>query len=149
MEFIIINEKHRCDSIFSHTAWAGYLKPSWTPEPEERPTAYIAILNTQPKNVYVYFDVGIAMAYIVLTAQTLDYGSCILCKINKKEIKKLLKIPESVELKALVALGRKNEIVKREERIDEVKYWRDDDGIFHIPKKPLSSIIHKQRFTSY
>lgn len=148
LEYILINQAELCDQIFAHTSWAGYLKPSWTPEPNERPTAYICIVNNQSSNPYVDFDVGIAMAYITLAAQALDIGSCILCKLNREQIKKLLFIPDNLELKALIALGRKKEEVIREELEDEVKYWRDEHQIFHVPKKPLSSIIHLQTYTS-
>jgi nitroreductase len=147
LEYIIVNKQDICDRIFPYTAWAGYLKPRWVPEPRERPTAYIAIVNTQPSNIYADYDVGIAMAYITLVAQALNIGSCILCKINKDKLKKLLYIPENFKLKALIALGMKNELVKREESQDDVKYWRDDHEVFHVPKKPLSHIIHEQTFT--
>ncbi|OYT28069.1 nitroreductase [Thermoplasmatales archaeon ex4572_165] len=144
LEYIIINKQEQCASIFPNIGWAGYIKPIWKPEKHERPTAYVAIINTQPKNSYVDLDVGIAMAYIVLSAKSLELDSCILCKINKKELKHILKIPDFIELKALIALGKRNETVQREENINEVKYWRDKKEILHVPKKPLSSIIHEQ-----
>ena len=146
LEYIIINKKEQCKAIFPNIGWAGYIKPAWKPDEHERPTAYIAIINTQPKNSYVDLDVGISMAYIVLSAQSLELDSCILCKINKNELKQTLKIPNSIELKALVALGKRNESVKREENINEVKYWRDNKEILHVPKKPLSSIIYKDNY---
>lgn len=148
LEYVIVNKSEICDRIFSHTAWAGYLKPQWTPEPNERPTAYITIVNTQTQNNYVDFDVGIAMAYITLTAQSFDIGSCILCKLNRDELKRILEIPEKFELKALVALGRKDEVVTREENNDDVKYWRDEQDVFHVPKKSLSNLIHEQTYHS-
>ena len=144
LEYIIINKQEQCNAIFPNIGWAGYIKPAWKPEEHERPTAYIAIINTQPKNSYVDLDVGISMAYIVLSAQSIELDSCILCKINKKELIQILKIPNSIELKALVALGKRNETVQREENINDVKYWRDNKEILHVPKKPLSSIIHEQ-----
>jgi len=146
LEYIIINKKEQCKAIFPNIGWAGYIKPAWKPDEHERPTAYIAIINTQPKNSYVDLDVGISMAYIVLSAQSLELDSCILCKINKNELKQTLKIPNSIELKALVALGKRNESVKREENINEVKYWRDNKEILHVPKKPLSSIFYKDNY---
>lgn len=148
LEYIIINKQDICDQLFPHTSWAGYLKPSWTPKPHERPTAYISIVNTQPSNPYVDFDVGIAMAYITLAAQALKIGSCILCKLNREQIKKLLFIPEEFEIKALISLGKKNEEVNRLERENDVKYWRDEHQIFYVPKKPLASIIHEQIYPS-
>ena len=146
LEYIIVNTKHLCEKIFPHTGWAGYLTPSWTPNENERPTAYIAIINTQPKNKYVSYDVGIAMAYIVLGAQALDIGSCILLNIKKQQIKEILAIPEEIDLQTVIALGRKNETVKRVEREDTVKYWRDDHDIFYVPKRPFSTIIHEQQY---
>ena len=146
LEYIIINKKEQCKAIFPNIGWAGYIKPAWKPDEHERPTAYIAIINTQPKNSYVDLDVGISMAYIVLRAQSLELDSCILCKINKNELKQILKIPNSIELKALVALGKRNEDVQREENINDVKYWRDNKEILHVPKKPLSSIIYNNYY---
>jgi nitroreductase len=149
LKYIIINDEDQCNKIFPFTSWAGYIKPSWRPEKHERPTAYIAILNTQLNNVYVDFDVGISMAYIVLIAQALGLGSCILCKLNRLKICEILKIPESIELKALIALGKPQEIVKREEDGINVKYWRDENNIFHIPKKPFTDIIFEQRYHKF
>ena len=148
LEYIIVNQPKICEQIFPYTAWAGYLKPSWKPDTHERPTAYIAIVNTRPSNSYIDYDVGIAMAYITLSAQALDIGSCILYKLNRNILKQLLIIPENFELKALIALGRKDELVIREEGSDNVKYWRDEHQVFHVPKKSLSSILHEQTYSS-
>lgn len=142
LQYIIIHTKEMCDKIFPHTFWAGYITPAWRPSENERPTSYIAILNTQKENIYADKDIGIAMGYIVLLAESYDISSCILMKINKKELKSILKIPETVELEALIALGKKNEISIIEEDNTQVKYYRDDNNTLHVPKKTLDAIIH-------
>jgi len=142
LEFIIIKDRKLCENIFETIGWAGYIKPKWTPKPEERPTAYIAIIVNNTSNPWYQRDVGLASANIVLTAEEAGIGSCILCKINKVQIKKILKIPDGKEVDSVISLGYKDEESVVEDLKDSVEYWRDENQILHVPKRKLTDILH-------
>ena len=147
LKYIVIYDKNICDKIFKTIKWAGYLKPAWFPGEEEKPPAYIVILNTQIDNPYYTRDMGLAAANIILTAEEEGIGSCILYNIDRDTIRDILDIPEDYQIDSMIALGYKAEEVILEESRDKVEYWRDRNDILHVPKKPLDDIIFINKFS--
>jgi nitroreductase len=135
-----INEK-----IFSCLAWAAYLKDWDGPEKGERPNAYIIILGD--KNISTSFgcDHGIAAQSILLGAVEKGYGGCIIGSIKKEDLSRLLMIPDQFEILLVIALGKPKEKVIIEEISSggDIKYYRDENGIHHVPKRKLEDIIIK------
>lgn len=146
LQYILITEKNLCDQIFETLGWAAYLTPKWIPDLKERPTGYIIVLSTDSTNKYYQRDVGFATENIIIAAEAENIGSCILCNIDKQKIREILQIPDSIEIDSVIALGYKAEQPIVEELHDSVKYWRDKEGILHIPKRSLKDIIHINRF---
>ena len=146
LEFFIVTEKDMCSKIFETIGWAGYIKPTWKPGENERPTAYIVILVKDITNKYYLRDVGLASENIVLAAEEEHIGSCILCKIEKDKIQEMLKIPDTLHVDSLIALGYKAEQVVVEDFKGSVKYWRDKNEVLHVPKRKLEDIIHVNEF---
>ncbi|UCH72027.1 MAG: nitroreductase family protein [Thermoplasmatales archaeon] len=146
IEYFIINEKELCCKIFETISWAGYIKPKWTPNEKERPTAYIVMLVRDTKNKWYLRDVSLSSENIVLTAESKNIGSCILCNIDRDKIREILRIPDNLHIDSLIALGYKSEKVFVEEFKGSVKYWRDENNILHVPKRSLDDIIHINKF---
>jgi len=146
LEYIIIHDKIVCAHLFETIGWATYLTPKWIPKPEERPTAYIVILVKDITNKYYQRDVGLATENIVLAAEADDIGTCILCNINKEKIREILYIPTTFAVDSVIALGYKAEQPIVEELKESVKYWRDNNGVLHVPKRKLDDIIHVNTF---
>ena len=147
LEFFIVNKKDLCSKVFETLGWAGYIKPKWTPDINERPTAYIIILVKNPdKNPWYIRDASIAAAYITITAESEGIGSCILCKIDKEKLQKNLDIPKDYIVDSVIALGYQAEHPVVEKLVDSVEYWRDEKGVLHVPKRSLKDIIHINRF---
>jgi len=146
LEFFIVTKNDICSKIFETIGWAGYIKPTWKPGKNERPTAYIVILVNDITNKYYPRDVGLASENIVLASEEENIGSCILCKIEKDKIQEILKIPDSLHVDSLIALGYKAEEAVVEDFKDSVKYWRDKNEVLHIPKRKLEDIIHVNEF---
>ncbi len=142
VEYIVVDDKETCSQLFQTIGWAGYLKPSWSPSKEERPTAYIVLLVCNEQNDYALRDVSFVAAHIVLTAEEEQVGSCILCKIDKKRIKEILHVPDNRMVDSVVALGYKAEHPVVEELTDSVKYWRDEHDVLHVPKRSLEDVLH-------
>lgn len=145
LEYIIVTNTKLRNTLFSHVHWAGDL-PDWNPNQDEQPMAYIVPIIQTDKSVFYQYDLGIALAHIVLQAELLDIGSCILKKIDTTEIQTLLNIPETYMLDSIVALGYKAEHPVVETSKQKTQYWLDNHDVLHVPKRPLESIVHDQTY---
>ena len=61
--------------------------------------------------------------------------------INRKKIRSILEIPEFYEIKYVVSLGYPDEDSVMEPFEGSMKYWKDEDGRMHVPKKSLEDVI--------
>ena len=145
LEFIIVNNAEIREKIFHLVKFAGYLPENQrTPEDGRRPTAYIVVLvNTTIKKSFFEFDIGAAVENILLGAVHYGIGSCWMANINAKKIRALFEIPEYYSVKQVISLGYPDEESVMEPYRDSFKYWKDDDGQMHIPKRALDAIIFK------
>lgn len=131
------------NKIFPYLAWAGYLV-NWTgPVEDERPTGYIIILGDTTINKNFGCDHGIAAQSIMLAATEKKLGGCIIASIRKDELKKVLNLPEHLEILLVLALGETAEevIIEDVNQVHGIKYWRDEDGKHHVPKRKLNDLI--------
>lgn len=146
-EFIIVDKKAIVARIYPALRWAGYIRPEGDPPRGKRPVAYLVILIDQRKHSrYADADAAAAVENILLVAQDIGLGSCWLGAIDKREISRILNIPQYCEVKYVVALGYPAEEPKLEEMDNCVKYWKDAKGILHVPKRRLKEILHRNRF---
>jgi nitroreductase len=130
------------DVIFPHLAWAGYLKDWSGPEPGERPTAYIVQMNDTTLGTNYFCDDGIAAQSILLTAVEKGLGGCIIASVNKEALFAALQLPDHLEIIQVIALGKPAEEVVIEEMVGgDVRYWRDESSVHHVPKRSLDELI--------
>ncbi|GAB4387850.1 MAG: nitroreductase family protein [Thermodesulfovibrionales bacterium] len=143
LKYLISNEPEMNSSIFQCLAWAGYLKDWPGPAEGERPSAYIVILGDTGITKNFGCDHGIAAQTIMLAAAEHGLGGCIIASINKGRLREALAIPEELEILLVLALGKPKETVIIEDLGEdgEVKYWRDEKGVHHVPKRRLEEII--------
>jgi len=148
LEFFVVNDKELCSKVFKALGWAAYIKPTWTPEPNERPAAYIIILVKNPdKNPWSVRDASLAAENIALTAESEGIGSCILCKIDREKLHDILELPENYYVDSLIALGYKSEYpVAVDMKDNDARYWRDENNVLHVPKRKIEDIIHINKF---
>ena len=147
LKYIITNDKTTNGLIFPCLAWAGYLK-DWTgPEEGERPSAYIVMLNdTEITNNY-FCDHGIAAQSILLTAVEKGLGGCIIASVNREKLRNELSIPPQYDIIQVIALGKPKETVVLDPLgpDGDIKYWRDENKVHHVPKRSLEEIVLKQK----
>ncbi|MGD0483822.1 MAG: nitroreductase family protein [Gemmatimonadales bacterium] len=143
LKYILSCDPERNATIFPLLAWAGYLKDWPGPVEGERPAAYIVILGDKDLRQSFDCDHGIAAQSILLGATERGLAGCIIASIQRRELREALAIPDHLEILLVLALGRAKEKVVIEPVGPEgdIKYWRDADGVHHVPKRALEEII--------
>ena len=131
--------------IYEHLGWAGYLKDWEGPQAEERPTAYITILNDKEISPSAGCDHGIAAQSILLGAVERGLGGCMIATVRRVDLMRNLNIPEKYEILLVIALGKPVEIVCVEpvQPDGDIRYWRDEEQIHPVPKRSLDDLILK------
>jgi len=143
LKFILSRDRGKNALIFPHLAWAGYLRDWDGPEEGERPSAYIIILGDRELSKKFGCDHGIAAQSMLLGAAEKELGGCMIGSIDREGLRNSLGIPEKCEILLILALGKPAERVVLETTNVEgdIKYWRDEEGIHHVPKRPLDELI--------
>ena len=134
-----INEK-----IFPCIGWAAYLKDWKGPEKGERPAAYIVLLGDTTISNEFWCDHGISGQSILLGATEMGLGGCFIGAINKDKLRKELNIAPELTIMLIIALGEPAEEVVIESTVDtngNIRYWRDENGTHHVPKRPIDEVI--------
>ena len=142
LKYLIACESELNEKIFPELGWAGYL-PDWVgPKPGERPAGYIiCLLDTKISNDGD-IDLGIASQNILLGTTTLGLAGCRIASISAK-LHGILNLADHLKILLVIALGKPREIIKIEKpaAVDDIKYWRDENLIHHVPKRPLAEVI--------
>jgi nitroreductase len=143
LKYILSREPQRNSLVFPHLAWAGYLTDWSGPCEGERPSAYIIILGDTEISRFLDYDAGIAAQSIMLGATEKGLGGCIIAAIDREELRKALEIPPRYEILLVLALGKPKEkvVIETVGPDGDTKYWRDSEGVHHVPKRPLNDII--------
>ncbi len=142
LKYILVSQEAVREEVFSCLGWAGYLKDWNGPVKGERPAGYIIMLRDSEIAAKAEVDEGIAAQSIFLGAAALGIKGCFLGNIKKAELAEKLSIPEKYEILLVIALGYpKEEVVLEELQEGNVKYWRDEETIHHVPKRSLAEVI--------
>ncbi len=142
LKYLLYNAKEECEKIFPYLAWAGYFKEWQGPVKGERPSGYIIILGDKSVTDTFGVDHGIAAQSIMLGATEAGLGGCIIASIKRDELCEELKIPDRYEVLFVIALGKPVEkVIIDEIKDNDVKYWRDEQGNHHVPKRSLKDLI--------
>lgn len=142
LRYVLINDSELCSKIFPLIKFAGAIP--WNPTTDEAPTAYILMCSENPLVNFVeknlYFDMGIASQNIMLIANEMGYGGCIIGSYNKSEVDKIVELPEEYVSHILLALGKPTDIVTITEAINgDTTYSREGNHHF-VPKLSLEEI---------
>ncbi len=143
LKYILSCDPKSNAKIFPHLHWAAYLKDWPGPAEGERPSAYIIVLGDKEIAQVFGVDAGIATQNILLGAIERGLGGCIIGSVDRDELREELHIPERFEILHVIALGRPKEKVVIEDIPPggDIRYWRDEEGVHHVPKRPLNELI--------
>jgi nitroreductase len=146
IKYVVINAPQLLPQVFSMTRWAAYIAPKGTPQAGEEPTAYIAILaDPEIRANGCDTDAGAAVENLILAAVGEGIGSCWLGSIDRKGLSELLNIPERYQIHSLIALGYPAESPIVEDAVDSIKYYKDENGTLHVPKRTLAEVMFMNR----
>jgi len=143
LKYILSCDPDKNALIFRHLAWAGYLT-DWSGPPEgEKPPAYVVILNDKNIASSPKCDHGIAAQTILLGAVEKGLAGCTIGSIQRDGLRQALSIPSHYEILLVLALGKPKEKATLEtvSPSGDIKYWRDSEGVHHVPKRSLDNII--------
>jgi nitroreductase len=143
LKYILSTNPAKNEDIFACLGWAAYLKNWPGPAPGERPAAYIIIAGDTRISTNFWCDHGIASQSILLGAREMGLAGCIFGAINKPKLKQSCNIPAELDLLLVLAIGKPAEkaVLEQVGPEGDIKYWRDEQQIHHVPKRTLEDII--------
>ncbi|MBN2409041.1 MAG: nitroreductase family protein [Candidatus Aminicenantes bacterium] len=147
LEFVLVDSRAVARRIFPCLRWAAAIAPRGDPRPGQKPAAYVVTLvNLSVREKGFEYDVGAAMENMILAARGAGLGTCWLLSIEREKIAEILGVPSSRWIDCVLALGYPAESPVAEEMTDSFKYWQDEKGVLHVPKRPVRSVCHFNRF---
>lgn len=145
LKYLIINTDTDRSKIFPLLKWAGYFSDWDGPEPGERPAAYLVQCLDTRYGKDCLCDDGLQLEAITLGMKTLGLAGCIIKAFNCVKLSEEFNISNRYAPRYVLAIGYPAEEVVIEEMSHDddadFKYFRTPDGIHHVPKRPLDSII--------
>lgn len=147
LEFIAVDREDLRKKIYPGLKFAAAIAPAGFPRPGNEPKAYIiTLVNTKIREKMFEYDVGAAMENMSLAALAEGIASCWLLSVDRPAVVELLGIPGDYKIDSVLALGYPAQESKEEVLTDTPKYWQDEDLTFHVPKRPLASVLHINEF---
>ncbi len=137
----IVNDSLQNKAVFDTLGFAAYLKDWKGPREGERPAAYAVIMTATEPDVNLAIDVGLAAEAMILTAREEGIGACLFRSFNKETLSSILG-REGYTPVLVISLGYPAEkVVIDEVKNGDIKYYRDENDVHHVPKIPLDEII--------
>lgn len=145
--YLVVTEPALRAALFPLLAWAGYL-PDWPgPAAGERPAAYVVCVLDRERQrgpeSEAHFDLGIGTQNLLLGAAERGVMGCRIGAFPADKVRTLLQLDARYQPLLVVALGEPAEtvVVETVGTDGDVRYWRDADGVHHVPKRPLGDIL--------
>lgn len=129
--------------IFPHLRWAAALTDWEGPAEGERPTGYVVILGDTRIFSTVRWDDAIVAQSMLLGAVEQGLGGCMIGSIDRDSLRAALDIPQHLDILLILALGKPAETIVLEHGTppDDTPYWRDADGVHHVPKRSTDEVL--------
>ena len=141
LRFKLLDAQSGGEDFCRYLHLGGYLPELHLPAPGTEPKAFIIICSTEPESPIVDIDLGISLQSMALKAVEIGLNALIVKAFNKKEIKETLGLPS--DPLAVLAIGKGTETIALDEvpAGSDLRYYRDVDGIHHVPKITVSDLL--------
>ena len=143
LRYYLSNVQEMNEAINSTLIWGGYF-PGWISPPDgEKPAAFIVMLREKSLVTGMKIDEGFACQNIILGATEKGLGCCCLGSINKQKLSGIIALDDKYEIVLVIGLGYPKEqvIIDEVDSSGNIKYWRDEQKVHHVPKRRLEDII--------
>ncbi len=144
LKYRLVTEDTEVARMTEITRWAASLTQKLPPE-GHGPSAYIVICHDTeltPQKPIFLIDAGIVAQTMMLAAAERGLGGCILGSAKDAEVSELLGLPETLAPVLVLGLGIPEEtVVLTEAQNGKVRYYRDEENVHYVPKRPLKDII--------
>lgn len=144
LKYLVFRSAVMREKVFPLTHWAGYLPPEkGVPKEGERPMLYIAVIidrEISAENAAMT-DAGLAISNMTLAAWEEGVGSCIIGALDREALTELCSLPQNLSIHSVVAFGYPSHQSVVEDMTDSVRYYLDENGDYHVPKRPLEEIV--------
>lgn len=145
LKFRLVNDEAETKALTELVRFAGAHQEWGLPLEGTEPQAYIVIAHDTgiiASNALFLKDVGIAGEVISLAATEMGLNACMIGTFNGKKVCELLSIPETIEPKLVVALGKGIENIELVDMQDgDHAYYRDETGKHFVPKRSLEDLL--------
>ena len=143
IRLVVVQSPEMVAKVQPLVKWAAYLPPEQgTPQPEEQPVLFAAVVQDTSIPGDKDTDAGIALANLTLAAWAKGVGSCIMGAIDRPRLTELLGLSENEKLHSMVALGypaHASRVVPLTEATG-VKYYLDENRDYCVPKRAAADI---------
>lgn len=141
IKYILVTKEDDVIKLTQTAKWAAHLK-DWNQTEDERPSAFILMLNDQMIDGFPMFDAGASFTAISLAAKAKGLSTCPMASIDKELCKKLFVIPDCYDVMIGIAVGVGVENIKLVNTEDfDTNYYRLEDETHCVPKRSLNQII--------
>ncbi|MEE0944398.1 MAG: nitroreductase family protein [Clostridia bacterium] len=142
LKFIYVTDEKVRKEMYPYLKYAGYI-PDWNPVFEECATSFIIVTNdtnikpTEKSEC----DSGAAIMNMCLAACELGLDNCWLGSVDRMKIKELLSLPAHLDITYVLAVGYSDQSGEYFDSSDSIKYYFDEKGSVHVPKRPFNEVI--------
>ena len=83
-----------------------------------------------------------------IAAEEKGIGCCWIGSFKKKKVNEIIGAPENLSAELVLALGYPGEKPVPEDirKGSSIKYYKDDLGTLHVPKRRLEDLLHFNKF---
>ena len=138
-----LSSEEECAAVLSCLRFAASLSIKLPPQGHE-PTAYVVICHdtaVTPDHPIFLKDVGMCAELIMLRMTEEGFGGCMVGSASEA-LSDALSLPATLSPKLVLALGKPDEtVVLTEPRDGSVDYYRTEDNVHCVPKRPLDEIV--------
>ena len=83
---------------------------------------------------------------MILVALEQGISACPILNFEDDKLRRVLNIPDKYDIAIVLVLGFPDESPVLEVATESIVRWVDNEGVYHIPKRELKNIIHRNGF---
>ena len=146
LKYRLVSKPEEVARMTEITRWAASLTQKLPPE-GKGPSGFIVICHdtdVTPQKPIFLIDAGIVAQTMMLAAAERGLGGCMLGSASEAALRETLALPEATVPVLVLGLGVPTEtVVLTEAEEGQVRYYRDEENVHYVPKRPLDEILIK------